>query len=76
MTLRTITAAQARLLKLAVEVDIPRRLTDWSDRLNQGQLTDEMRDVFEAFGYIEREPRRQRNPRVAGVGLDTASREP
>lgn len=67
MTLRRITGAQARLLKLAVDVDIPRRMEDWTDHLEAGQLTDEMRDVFEAFGYLERETKRQRKPKVGFV---------
>jgi len=67
VTLHRITAAQARLLRLAVEVDIPRRMVEWVDELEDGQLTDEMRDVFEAFGYLERETKRQRKPRVGYV---------
>jgi hypothetical protein len=65
VTLRRITAAQARLLRLAVEVDIPRRMEDWLDRLDQGVVTTEMRDVLEAFGYLDREEQRQRKPKTA-----------
>ena len=68
VTLRRITPAQARLLRLAIDVDIPRRMESWYARLDAGVLTDEMRDVLEAFGYIDREATRQRRPTIGVDG--------
>lgn len=67
MTLRRIDSGQARLLALAVKYDFPERTKDWLKHLEEGNLTDEMRAVFEAFGYLERNDRRQRRPRIAPV---------
>ena len=64
MTLRRLSPGQVRLLRLAVKVDIPQRMGDWLLRLESGEITDEMRDVFEAFGYLDKADKRQRKPSV------------
>lgn len=74
MTLRRIIAAQARLLKLAVDVDIPLRMEGWYARLDEGVLTDEMRDVLEAFGYLDREEHRQSKPKI-GADISSLDKE-
>lgn len=48
----------ARLLQLGLKDDIESRLQEWHEHLSAGSLTEEMRQVFVAFGWLTPRDRR------------------
>jgi hypothetical protein len=68
MTLHRLSLRKRQLLLVAVEHELPNVAAGWKRWLASGQMTDEMRDVFEALDWLPSDDGRRRPRRTSPSG--------
>lgn len=69
MATHRVEPSLARLFQLGIDAELPKKLTEWKETLDKGEITDEMVRVFHGVGWLSslRDPRIMRDEAKPGA---------